>query len=51
MACGFARNGDVNAAGNIAAGHAVTARGHSGWPGRVNREPQHALLYKVRFTT
>jgi putative transposase len=42
-ACGFACNADVNAARNIAAGHAVTARGRSGLPGRVNREPQLAL--------
>jgi transposase len=39
-ACGFACNADVNAARNIAAGHAVTARGRPGFPGRVNREPQ-----------
>ena len=39
-ACGFACNADVNAARNIAAGHAVTARGRSGLPGRANREPQ-----------
>ena len=33
-------NADVNAARNIAAGHAVTARGRSPWlGGRVNREP------------
>jgi transposase len=43
-ACGYAENADVNAARNIAAGHAVTARGRSGLPGRVNREPQLALL-------
>jgi putative transposase len=43
-ACGFACNADVNAARNIAAGHAVTARGRSGVPGRENREPQLALL-------
>jgi transposase len=42
-ACGFAGNADVNAARNIAAGHAVTARGRPGLPGRVNREPQLAL--------
>ncbi len=40
IACGYACNADVNAARNIAAGHAVTARGRSGLPGRVNREPQ-----------
>ena len=33
-ACGYACNADVNAAQNIAAGHAVTARGGSGMPGR-----------------
>ena len=39
-ACGFACNADVNAAINIAAGHAVTARGGSGKLSRpVNREP------------
>jgi len=43
-ACGFACHADVNAARNIAAGHAVTARGRPGLPGRVNREPQLALL-------
>jgi putative transposase len=43
-ACGFACNADVNAARNIAAGHAVTARGGSGLPGPVNREPQPVLL-------
>jgi putative transposase len=39
--CGFARNADVNAAENIAAGHAVTARGGLALAGPVNREPQH----------
>jgi transposase len=43
-ACGSAANADVNAAINIAAGHAVTARGGSGLPGPVNREPQPVLL-------
>jgi putative transposase len=38
--CGYAGNADVNAARNIAAGHAVTARGRSPLGGRVNREPQ-----------
>ena len=39
-ACGFACNADVNAAKNIAAGHAVTARGGSGKLSRpANREP------------
>jgi hypothetical protein len=41
-----AREGDadVNAARNIAAGHAVTARGRPLLGGRVNREPQPLLL-------
>ncbi len=39
-ACGYARNADVNAARNIAAGHAVTARGGCRDTGPVNREPQ-----------
>jgi putative transposase len=43
-ACGYACNADVNAARNIAAGHAVTARGGRALAGPVNREPQHALL-------
>jgi putative transposase len=43
-ACGHADNADVNAACNIAAGHAVTARGRPLTGGRVNREPQLALL-------
>jgi transposase len=43
-ACGYAGNADVNAARNIAAGHAVTARGGSGLPEPVNREPQPVLL-------
>ena len=38
-ACGFAGNADVNAARNIAAGHAVTARGGDGAARPVNREP------------
>ena len=42
-ACGFACNADVNAAINIAAGHAVTARGGDRAAGPVNREP-HLLL-------
>jgi putative transposase len=39
-ACGFACNADVNAARNIAAGHAVTARGGLRDAGPANREPQ-----------
>ena len=39
-ACGYACNADVNAARNIAAGHAVTARGGDGVARPVNREPQ-----------
>src|SRR5712691_3739165 len=42
-ACGFACNADVNAAKNIAAGHAVTARGGDGVTRPVNREPQLLL--------
>jgi transposase len=45
-ACGFAGNADVNAAINIAAGHAVTARGGDGVTRPVNREPQ-LLLHSV----
>jgi putative transposase len=40
VACGYAGNADVNAARNIAAGHAVTARGGFRNAGPVNREPQ-----------
>jgi putative transposase len=43
VACGFACNADVNAARNIAAGHAVKARGGDRVAGPVNREPQLAL--------
>ncbi len=42
-ACGFACHADVNAAINIAAGHAVTARGGDGVARPVKREP-HLLL-------
>jgi putative transposase len=43
VACGFACHADVNAARNIAAGRAVTARGALQPPGgAVNREPQLA---------
>jgi putative transposase len=42
-ACGFAGNADVNAARNIAVGHAVTARGGDGVTRPVNREPQLLL--------
>ena len=41
--CGFACNADVNAAINIAAGHAVSARGGDGAARPVNREPQPLL--------
>jgi transposase len=44
VACSYTLNADVNAARNIAAAHAVTARGRPGFPGRLNREPQLALL-------
>jgi predicted RNA-binding Zn-ribbon protein involved in translation (DUF1610 family) len=40
VACGYVGNADVNAAKNIAAGHAVTARGRPPLGGRTNREPQ-----------
>jgi putative transposase len=42
-ACGLAVNADVNAAKNIAAGHAVTARGGDGVTRPMNREPQLLL--------
>jgi putative transposase len=38
LACTATLNADVNAARNIAAGHAVTARGRSPEGGRMNRE-------------
>jgi putative transposase len=44
VACGYACNADVNAARNIAAGHAVTARGGFRNAGPANREPQPVLL-------
>ena len=43
IACGFVGHADVNAAINIAAGHAVTARGGDGVARPVNREPQLLL--------
>ena len=42
-ACGLQVHADVNAARNIAAGHAVTARGGDGVARPVNREPQLLL--------
>ena len=42
-ACHFSGNADVNAARNIAAGRAVTARGGDGTARPVNREPQLLL--------
>jgi putative transposase len=44
MTCQYTCNADMNAAKNIAAGHAVTARGGLLLGGPVNREPQPALL-------
>jgi transposase len=44
VACGYTGNADVNAAINIAAGHAVTARGGLPLGRPVNREPQQVLL-------
>ena len=46
-ACGFACNADVNAARNIAAGHAVTARGGCREAGPVNREPQLLASFRT----
>jgi hypothetical protein len=43
IACRYSCNADVNAARNLAAGHAVTARGGVRVAGPVNREPQLAL--------
>ena len=43
VACDYACNADVNAARNIAAGHAVTARGGDGAARPANREPQPVL--------
>ena len=40
VACNFACNADVNAAKNIAAGHAVSAREGLPLGKPVNREPQ-----------
>jgi len=42
-ACGYACHADVNAARNVAAGHAVPARGGDGAARPVNREPQLLL--------
>ncbi len=44
VACAYTANADVNAAINIAAGHAVTARGGDGVARPTNREPQPVLL-------
>jgi transposase len=41
VACAYTNNADVNAARNIAAGRAVTAREGPALAGPVNREPQH----------
>lgn len=47
-ACGYTCNADVNAARNIAAGLAVTARGDRGTSARsLKREPQHSSPSKV----
>ncbi|CUU59805.1 Probable transposase [Parafrankia irregularis] len=46
VACGHTAHADTNAACNIAAGRAVTARGGTVLAGPVNREPQqHELLF------
>jgi putative transposase len=44
VACRYTGHADVNAAKNIAAGHAVTAWGRSPMGGRMNREPQPLSL-------
>lgn len=44
VACGYTCNADLNAARNIAAGHAVTARGGDRVAGPLNREPQSLPL-------
>ena len=44
VACGHTGNADLNAAKNIAAGHAVTARGGSPLGEPSNREPLHLSL-------
>jgi putative transposase len=49
QSCGFACNADLNAARNIAAGHAVTARQGVRAAGPVNREPQQAGLRVVSW--
>jgi transposase len=46
IACGHACNADVNAARNIAAGHAVTVRGGFRATGPANREPQLLASFK-----
>ena len=46
-ACGFAGHADVNAAINIAAGHAVTARGGDGDPAREPRTSPACLLNRT----
>ncbi len=48
VACRHTENADVNAARNIAAGHAVTGRGDTAALGRsVKRQPRHARLLRV----
>ncbi|MEX5708194.1 transposase, partial [Parafrankia sp. FMc6] len=42
VACGHTANADANAACNIAAGRAVTARGGAASVTPANREPQHS---------
>ena len=47
VACAYTANADVNAARNIAAGHAVTARGGLRDAGPANREPPVVLPAQV----
>jgi transposase len=49
VACAYTGNADVNAARNIAAGRAVTARGGPVLAGLVNREPQRGASSVARF--
>ena len=51
LACGFTGNADVNAARNIAAGHAVKARGGDRDAGPANRDPHLQWAAPTVWTT